>query len=400
MSARSFRADAPRPALRWDGWLALGLVLACGAGLAFLYSASAAFASRLGRAPEYFVTRQALFMAAGVAMAGLLALVKPETLRPAVKWIILAALAAQLLPYLPGLGAEKNGAHRWIRLFGYSIQPSEFLKPALVLYLAHIFAKKEEEGKDGSLVKGFLPPLLVSSAACLLVFAQNDLSTALLIAAAALSMFWISGVPMRFFGGLVTLAVPLAALSVMTSEFRLKRIITFLFPDYDSRGISYQMAASIRAVRSGGVMGKGMGMGTHKVSGIPEVQSDFIFAAIAEEGGLVMVTLSLALLCFIAFRSFRASLRTENAFARYACFGFASVFALQALVNLAVVAGVVPATGVTLPFISAGGSSLLSSLIQAGLLLGLGRESGLGRETRLGGDTGAARGTAGEAFRG
>jgi cell division protein FtsW len=380
MTRTGFKADAPRAALSRDRWLLLAILLACGVGLAFLYSASQGFASRLGRPAEYFVARQAIFLAAGLALAILLALLRPETLRPAVKWILLACLAAQVVPLIPFLGLEKNGARRWIPILGLTVQPSEFMKPALVLYLAHIFAKKEEEGKEGSLIKGFLPPLLVASAACFLVFLQNDLSTALIIAAAALLMFWITGVPIRFFAGLVTLVLPLAGLSVMTSEFRFKRIITFLFPDYDSRGISYQMAASIRAVRSGGVLGKGLGMGTHKISGIPEVQADFIFAAMAEEGGLVIVTLVFGLLAFIAYRSFRASLRTGNAFARYACFGLASVFALQSLVNLAVVGGIVPATGVTLPFFSAGGSSLLSVLIQAGLILGLGRDAAAGEE--------------------
>jgi cell division protein FtsW len=376
MSARAFRPEAARTIGGRDAQLALALLLAMGLGLAFLYSASQGFAGRLGRAAGYFATRQAAFMGLGALMAGALAFLRPEALRPAVKWIILGGLAAQFLPFLPLIGMEKNGARRWISLFGQSVQPSEFLKPALILYLAHILARKEEEGKSASLLSGFLPPLLVTGAAVLTVFAQNDLSTAVILGLAALSVFWAAGTPLAFLGGLAALGLPLAALSVLTSEFRLRRIITFLFPDFDSHGISYQMSASIRAVRSGGLLGKGIGLGTYKVSSIPEVQADFIFAAIAEEGGLVYVALVSGLLAFIACRSYRVSLRAGSAYRRYAAYGLASLFTLQCLVNLAVVAGAIPATGVILPFFSSGGSALLSAMIQAGLLLGLSRTDG------------------------
>jgi cell division protein FtsW len=391
MSAYGFRADAARARFAPDGQLALAFLLCALAGLAFLFSASQGFALRLGRAAEYFALRQAGFLAAGAALALCLAALKPETIRKSVKWLIILAVAAQLLPYAPLVGMEKNGARRWIDVLGFGLQPSEFLKPALVLYLAHIFAKKEAEGKEGDALNGFLPPLLVTALACAGVFLQNDLSTAVILALTALAVFLAAGVPLRFFLALVSVSAPLAILSVMTSEFRLKRIITYLFPDFDSRGISYQMTAAMRAVRSGGLAGKGLGLGTYKISSIPEVQSDFIFAAIAEEGGLAFIALMMGLYAFISYRSFRVSLVARDAFSRYASFGLAAAIAIQVLVNMAVVAAVVPATGVTLPLVSAGGSSLLATLASAGLILSF---------SRSGSEAAGGSAQAGEALRG
>jgi cell division protein FtsW len=225
-------------------------------------------------------------------------------------------------------------------------------------------------------INGFIPPLLVAGLGVLLVvIGQNDLSTAFILACGLFAVFWIAGVPIRFFVGLLTLGVPLIALTIFTNEFRLHRIITFLFPSYDAQGISYQIQASLKAVHSGGFLGKGIGLGTQKISGIPEVQSDFVFASFAEEGGFIGVALFLGLWGWFLARGMRAAGKSTDRFSRYTAFGLSSLLAVQVFVNLSVVAGFIPATGIPLPFFSAGGSSLLSTLMCAGILLNVSRES-------------------------
>lgn len=375
-----FRSDRvlSRPSVDFS---LLGMVvLLAGTGLSVLFSASSDYADRLFGDPARFVTRQALFLGVGTLLCLILSRVGLGLLRAGVKWFTLIALAAQLLPFLPVIGGEVNGAHRWIFLAGRSFQPSEILKPALIAYLAHIFDKKAGEEKGEDLLNGLLPPLVISSIAILLVFLQNDLSSAVILTLITVSMFWIAGVPLRFFAAFASVGAPLAILSVLTSEFRLQRIITYLFPDYDSRGISYQMANSLKAVRSGGLFGKGIGLGTRKIAGIPEVHADFVFAAFAEEVGFVGVLAFAAVMAFFVYRCYRASFRADTPFARYMGFGLSTSIALQVLVNLSVAAGFVPATGIPLPFFSAGGSSLLVTMVCVGLLFNVSRRDGAAGE--------------------
>lgn len=359
----------------------LGLaILLAGAGLSILYSASYGYADHLFHDPSRFVERQAVFLGAGCLLCLLAYAVRLESLRGAIKLITLAALALQVLPFLPVIGGEMNGAHRWFFIAGRSFQPSEILKPVLVLYLAHIFDKKASEDKGEDLLNGLLPPLLISSASVFVVFLQNDLSSAVILALVAVSMFWISGVPLRFFAAFVSVCLPLAILSVLTSEFRLQRIITFLFPDYDSRGISYQMMNSLKAVRSGGLFGKGIGLGTRKLAGIPEVHADFIFAAYAEEAGFIGVLVFFAIWAVFLQRCFRASMLGETPYVRYVGFGLSFALSVQALVNLSVAAGFMPATGIPLPFFSAGGTSLLVAMLSVGFVLNVSRRRASGGE--------------------
>jgi cell division protein FtsW len=354
--------------------LGMALLLA-GSGLSVLYSASYGFASRLFGDPTRFLTQQSVFVAIGLALCLIVSVIRTETLRSSIKWVTLAALAAQLLPFAPVIGGEMNGAHRWIFVFGRSFQPSEMLKPVLILYLAHILDKKGYEEKGADVLNGLLPPLLISAAGTILVFMQNDLSGAAIVAFIAFVMFWISGIPLRFFAAFVTVCLPLGLLSVITSEFRLHRIISFVLPDYDTRGISYQMMCSLRAVRSGGAFGKGIGFGTLKLASIPEVQSDFVFSAFAEEAGFVGVVAFLGAWAWFIWRSYRVSFKCLTPFARYLAFGVSTSLCIQVLINLSVVGGFIPATGIVLPFFSQGGTSIMMSLASIGLVLNVSRDA-------------------------
>ncbi|HPE36293.1 MAG TPA: putative peptidoglycan glycosyltransferase FtsW [Spirochaetales bacterium] len=371
-----FEMERPPRARRGDPAMLAGLALLAGVGLANLYSSSYGYAMVLGRPPSYFAVRQALWYIPALVVFLASAYIPLDFWRDKAGTLIMVSLALLVLPFVPGLGIVKNGAARW---FGYgqlTFQPSELYKPVLVLYLAHILAKKRERLKD--VVYGVLPPALVVVAGVALVLLQNDFSTALLIAALALGLFWVSGVPLVFFGAAASVGVPLLALNVLTSDYRLRRVIGFLAPDFDPADLSYQVSASARAIKAGGLWGKGFGQGTLKLRSVPEIQSDFVFASWAEETGLAGVVAFVGLWVFIMARAMRASFGAADPYRSWLAFGMALYLGLQTLINVSVVAGVLPATGMPLPFFSSGGSALLSVSAAAGFMYNVSRDPGAG----------------------
>ncbi len=309
-----------------------------------------------------------------------------EALRAKTSGLTILALALMLLPFVPGLGENRNGATRWIDLRFTTFQPSEIWKPVIVLYLAHILEKRRERMHESPGV--LVPPFLLVALGCLLVYAQNDFSTAVISALTAIAVFWVALSPASFFLGLGAATMPLAALSILTSDFRLKRILAFLFPNYEPHGQSYQILGSIKAIRAGGLFGKGFGLGSLKRGSIPEVQSDFIFAAWTEETGLIGAMAVISLFGFLAWRAFRTAFAETDGYRSYLGMGMGFLLCLETLVNAAVVAGLVPATGMALPFFSAGGSSLLGTAVSCGLIYNLsssasaraGQSAGFGRD--------------------
>ncbi len=364
-----------RPSGRVGGDLALlgTLILLVGVGMASLYSASYGFALSLGKAPSYFVSRQMLWLL--VALFAFLAgaFVPLETVNRLMGVTVIGSLVLLILPFLPVIGITKNGASRWFGFAGQMFQPSELFKPILVLYLAHILSKKSE--RLGDIVNGVIPPLIVVATGIVIVLVQPDFSTALLLGFLAIIMFWIANVPVIFFAAFLSISSPLVLLSVLTSDYRLRRVLGFIAPGYDMEDLSYQVNSSMRAIRSGGLWGKGIGQGTLKIRSIPEVQSDFVFASWAEESGFVGVLAFAALWTFFFWRAFRAAFGNPDPFRRNLAFGLACYLAVQTLINIMVVSGAAPATGIPLPLFSSGGSSLISVALSAGLIFNVSRSA-------------------------
>ena len=355
-----------------DLTLLAATALLFGTGLAVLYSASYGYALSLQKPGAHFLLRQLGYGPLALAVFLACAFVPIERLRSLVKPLTLIALAALILPFVPGIGVNRNGATRWIGIGSRTFQPSQVFRVSLILYLAYIFSKKSERIRD--VVNSALPPLVITSLGAVLIFLQNDFSTAMILVLIAAAMFWAAEVPLRFFAALGTVLVPLVALTVFTSDFRLRRIIGFLYPRYEPTALGYQVLGSLRAIRAGGFWGKGLGLGTLKLTSIPEVQSDFVFAAFAEESGLFGVLAFLGIWGFFLYRGYRAAFRNEDRFRSYLAFGLVTSLAVQVLVNIAVAAGVLPATGIPLPFYSAGGSSLLETAASCGILYNLSRD--------------------------
>lgn len=357
-----------------DGVLLASLFLLVGAGLAALWSASSGYALSLGKDASFFMLKQARYMPFALALFILCALCPLDRIRAYIGPITIIALLSLLLPFIPVLGENRNGASRWIDLRVATFQPSEMWKPVSVLYLAHYLDKRRDE-LDGKGISALVAPLLIIFIGAFLILMQNDFSTAVIAGVAALSVLWVSGVPLLFFLGLIGIIVPLGALSVLTSDFRLRRILAFLYPAYEPHGQSYQVLGSIRAVTAGGLFGKGIGLGTLKLGSVPEVQSDFVFAAYAEEMGFMGVVAFFALWAVFAWRCYSRAFAETDSFRAYLGIGLITLLVVEVLVNVAMAAGVIPATGIPLPFFSAGGTSLLASCGIAGLLVNLARPS-------------------------
>ena len=357
-----------------DHLLIASVLLLVGLGLVTLYSSSFAFSQRFfGGNGLYLVTRQLLLGAAGIAFFFVASVVNLELLRKLVKPLVLGAIILCVLTFVPGIGVRKNGAARWIGFGAYTFQPSELVKLVLPLYLAHIFEKKKDD--IDILLRGVIPPALITGIFFVLIFLQNNFSTAVFLALNALFVFFLAGVRFRYFFSAVFMFIPTAALLILKKEHRIRRFLSYLQPEFEPQGAGYQVNSSILSISSGGFWGKGIGQGTRKLSSVPEVHSDFIFSSFAEESGFLGVMLFCFLFAVFAVRGYLASMRNEKPFYRLFGCGLVTMIVSQVLLNIAVVAGALPATGVPLPFFSAGGSSLATTLIMAGFIVNISRHA-------------------------
>ncbi|MFA6508793.1 MAG: putative lipid II flippase FtsW [Treponemataceae bacterium] len=364
------KIQSSRPA---DAALIVSIILLAGVGMVTLFSASSAFAERFFGSGTYFVQKQATFGAVGLILMIIVSTIDIELIRRWIKPLILGSLFLCVLTFIPGIGLMKNGAARWIKFGSFSYQPSELVKLALPIYLAHFFAKKEN--RLDNVTTGVVPPAIIVSLFCLFFYLQNNFSTAAFIGINSLAIFFLAGIKLRHFVMTAVVSIPLMLLMIFSKEYRIQRLLSFMEPEKDLMGVGYQVHASVVTLLSGGFWGKGLGRGTRKIASVPEVHSDFIFSAYGEEFGFFGVLLLFALFAFFAYRGLSAGIRSDDTFKRLLAFGLTLMIVSQALLNLAVVVGAVPATGVTLPFFSAGGSSLATTLLMAGLLINISRKT-------------------------
>ena len=348
------------------------VLLLSGLGIITLYSASYAFSQRFMGDGLHLVSRQAKLGVFGLVLFFLASNIKLEQFRKFVKPLVIGSIILCILTFVPGIGVEKNGAARWIGLGGWTYQPSEMVKLVLPLYLAHFFDRKKDRLH---VPRGIIPPALVTGVFFLLILWQNNFSTAAFIALNAIFMFFIAGVKARYFFGALFIFLPAAALLVLQKEHRIRRFLSHIQPDFEPLGASFQVNASVLTISSGGFWGVGLGQGTRKIASVPEVHSDFIFSSFAEEKGFLGILLLCILFGVFAIRGYMVSMRNENDFNRLLGCGIVTMIVSQALLNIAVAAGALPATGVPLPFFSAGGSSLITTLIMAGLIVNISKSS-------------------------
>ncbi|MEE8441678.1 MAG: putative lipid II flippase FtsW [Spirochaetia bacterium] len=358
---------------RGDRALLSVLFLLVGVGLAVLFSSSYFWAEQLYGDAFRLIRRQAVYVGLGVVLALVASRISLERLRGSVRLLLLGGLLIMALTFVPGLGEEYLGARRWILLFGYSFQPSEFIKVVVVFYLAHILSKKE--GQLNDTLNSIVPPMIVVGLFAAIIYLQNDFSTAAFVIGLALLMMFVARVRFRFFVGLAIVILPLTVILLLTREHRVLRILAFIDPELDRFGSGYQVLAARIALENGGAWGAGIGRSLQKYGSLPEPHSDFVFAIVGEEFGFVGVLSVLGLFTAFAVKGYQTALRAADTFRSLIAFGVTSAILLQALLNMAVVCGLVPATGIPLPFFSAGGSSVLMSLLMCGLLINVARSN-------------------------
>jgi len=355
-----------------DIWLLGSVLLLWGLGIFTLYVCSQNFAIRAFGNPLYFVKRQLLCSAVGfVLFAGLL-VTDMKYIRKLVSIIVIVSLFLCLLTFVPGISIIKNGARRWIKLPGnFTFQPSELVKFAIVLFLANYFDKQDKLINEEE--KTVFPCVIALILFAGIVFAQKDFSTGVFITLIGILLFFVSGAKLVWIFPFALIAVPAAFLMITLNPYRLQRLIGWISPDEFSTSINYQSLNAKRAISAGGVWGSGIGAGLSKINSIPEVQADYIFAGWAESMGYIGVVLYFVLLAFFAYRGYKAALNNPDKFSALSTFGCVSVIVLQSLVNTMVVSGLLPSTGINLPFFSLGGTSIIITLAMCGFIVNASR---------------------------
>lgn len=370
----NFSIVADRPLEQYkkcDISIVLLTFLLWGIGMFTLYVCSGNYGERAFNDSLYFVKRQMISSGMGFILFIAFATFSMDTIRRFLPLMVAVSLVLSIMTFFPGIGIERNGARRWIRLGFTTFQPSEMIKFVIVLYLANYFEKQSriEDAFD----KTVFPAVLLSFVMVGSVVMQSDLSTSIFVAALAVLLFIASGSKIFWLVPVMSIVIPLSALFIFLEPYRLNRIIGFLDQDSYLQTLNYQTYAARRAISSGGFWGQGLGSGLSRINSIPEIQSDYIFAGWVESMGFFGVLVYFAILVLFAWRGLHCALGSKSRFASIAAFGFTVSIVAQSVMNVAVVGGVIPTTGIPLPFFSSGGSSILFTLATCGFLLNASR---------------------------
>jgi cell division protein FtsW len=371
--AREEGSDAgPRAASGYDPVLLGAIVALVAIGCVFVYSASAVDAGRKLGNEFYYLERQLL--AAVLGFGGLWMALRLGHRRVIALAYPLLAATLLLLVAVMIVGKTAGGAQRWIPLGPLHLQPAELAKVVLVLYLARSLARKKEKVRIFSI--GLLPHLVVTSVIVGLCLWQHDMGTGVILFLVMFAMLFAAGAPVSYLIGAGIAAAPVAFYFLRYTAYRWERVLAFLDPEGHKTGVGYQLWESLLNTANGGWFGLGLGQGKGKLGYVPAAHTDFIASVIAEEVGLLGILLLILLYAVVVWRGARAALRASEPAACWAALGFTALIGAQALVNLMVVFGLLPTKGLTLPFISYGGSSLITLLGGCGVLLSISAERG------------------------
>ncbi len=352
-------------------YLLLATIIAIsGIGLLMVFSASTAVAHARYGDEWYFARRQLQWLVMGSVAMFVAAYFNVWSLRKLAGFGLVVAMGLVALTFVPQFAVAAHGSARWVKIGGIQLQPSEVAKIALVLWAADKLARKGV--KLRSLTKGSASILLVTGVLSLLV-AVHDLGTAVAIVLVIGIMLFSAGVPMLHLSGMVLSALGGMAVMVWRAPYRWDRITSYRNPWLDAQDTGYQLVQSLYAIGSGGLFGRGLGKSLQKEFFLPEPHNDFIFSVLAEELGFLGAFVVIALFLFLAWRGMRTALRAPDTFSALLACGITAMVVTQAAINIAVVTGSIPVTGITLPLISSGGSSLLITMTSLGILMNITR---------------------------
>jgi len=366
---QSNRADTAT-AMQFDLPLLLAVLTIMAFGLVMVGSASIAIADRELGQPFYYLIRQAIYVGLGLGIAAAVVFIPLYVWERFSALLLLAGMMLLVVLLIPGVSQSVNGSTRWLSLGVINLQPSEFMKLFVVVYLAGYLVRRGEEVRTR--VWGFLKPMMLLIVIAILLLMEPDLGAAAVIFATALGMMFLGGVRLWQFGVLLMLVLSSIAILTITSPYRLERVTAFLNPWADPFNSGFQLTQSLIAFGRGEWFGLGLGGSIQKLFYLPEAHTDFVFAILAEETGLFGSIIVVSLFTFIAWRAFKIANKAQYLglhFAAYVAFGITLWLTMQAFINIGVNMGVLPTKGLTLPLMSYGGSSMLASCLAIALLL-------------------------------
>ncbi|HOT46300.1 MAG TPA: putative lipid II flippase FtsW [Spirochaetota bacterium] len=342
-----------------------------GIGIAMSYSASAVYALKVFGDPYYFLKKQILWFAIGFVFMLVFMQIDYRNYMKYTKVLLLASIAALALVLVPGIGHSAKGSVRWLGFGPVAFQPAEFVKVVVVVYLAKVFSSEAEDHFIRLLI-----PVIIVAVIFLMIIVQPDFGTAIDILIVSVFILFVSGFPFTYLLSLFVISIPMFYLMISLVQYRKDRVVAFLNPWAYRYGIGYHIIQSFIAFKKGGFLGVGLGNGTQKLSRLPEPHTDFIYAVIGEEAGLVGTVLIVLLFAAVLWRGIVVSTEAQDNFGRLLAVGLSLMIVVQAFINMGVVTGALPTKGIPMPFISYGGSSLLSNMIAAGILLNVSRYRG------------------------
>jgi cell division protein FtsW len=355
--------------LRVDFILLIVTLALVGIGIVMVYSTSAIIAGDRFGDPYYFLKRQALYAGIGFVLMIMMWVCPYGILRRMAYPILILSILFLIAVLVPGIGHRAGGSIRWLKIQSFSFQPSEFAKLGLVIFLAYFLTKKEEKIRSFSF--GFLPTILLSGLVIVLVAKEPDFGAALFLSAIVFLLLFVGGARVIYIVGAFIVAAPVVYYFLMNVGYRYKRLLSFIRPWEDPTGTSFQIVQSFLSFGSGGLFGLGLGEGRQKLFFLPAPHTDFIFSVIGEELGLLGAIVIVLLFFIFTMRGIHVGLSLEDRFASYLAVGITLMISLQAIINIGVVLGLLPTKGLTLPFVSYGGTSLVTNFAAVGILLHL-----------------------------
>lgn len=350
-----------------DKHLLIAVIILSLFGLLMIYSSSNIWAEYKFNDPYKYLKSQAIFLILGYIIIYIVSKINYQIYYKYSNIILFICIILLILVLIPGIGSVRNGSRSWFGIGSFGIQPSEFVKLGIIIFTS----KYLNNNKIKSIKSSVLPILLIVILLFGLIILQPDFGTGVILVMTIIAMLFVSGVNMSFFIKLGILGLLGIVVLVIIAPYRLERITSFLNPWADPLGSGFQIIQSLYAIGPGGLLGMGLGNSIQKHFYLPEPQTDFIFSIISEELGFAGVLIVATLFVTIIKRGLNISLNQENNFAKYLAFGISFSLAFQTILNLMVVVGLIPVTGVTLPFLSYGGSSLLVSMVSIGILLNI-----------------------------
>ena len=340
-------------------------------GLVFVLTSSFIWAQHRFDDPFFFLKRQLLF--AGIGVVGMLFISRIDyrIYKRYANHFFFGSFILLTSVLIPGIGVVRGGARSWIGVGAFTIQPSEFMKLALIIFLAKFMSNNVEEAK--TFKKGLIPMLLVVGVIFADIMLQPDFGSGMVLVATSIIMMFVGGVPIKYFGYFGLGGVVGIVSLIISAPYRLARITAYLDPFSDPRGTGFQIIQSLYAIAPAGLLGRGLGNSVQKYFYLPEPQTDFIFAILAEELGFIGSAGVLLIFLFFFIRCCHIIMKTKDLFGKYIVVGIMSMLMVQVMINIGVVIGLLPVTGITLPFLSYGGSSLTITLLSIGLILNISR---------------------------